>query len=234
MLAVFKRDLRAYFTSPIGYVFIAIFLVLANLFFYIYNILSQSSDLTNLFANLLFLLSFIIPILTMRLFSEELRQKTDQLLLTAPVSIGGIVVGKYLACLTVFVIAMLCTLTWPLIIAMFGHPALYTTIGNYAGLLFAVAAFIAIGMFISALTESQIVAAIITFAVYLALYMLSNLASSITNDALREVISWISVFSRYSHFRIGLFALDDIVYYVSLTGIFLFLTGRVLEKKRWA
>lgn len=234
MLAVFKRDLRAYFTSPIGYVFIAVFLVISNLFFYIYNILQQTSDLTGLFANLLFILSFIIPILTMRLFSEELRQKTDQLLLTAPVSIGSVVVGKYLACLAVFVISMLCTLTWPLIIAMYGHPALYTIVGNYAGLFFAAAAFIAIGLFISALTESQIVAAIVTFAVYLGLYMLSSLASSVKSDFLRVVISWVSVFSRYNHFALGLFALDDIVYYVSLTGIFLFLTGRVLERKRWA
>lgn len=234
MLAVFKRDLRAYFTSPIGFVFLAVFLVLSNLFFYIYNIMGQSSDMTSLFSNLLFILSFIIPILTMRLFSEELRQKTDQLLLTSPVSIGSIVVGKYLACLAVFVIALLCTLTWPLVITMYGHPALYTIVGNYAALFFAAAAFIAIGLFISSTTESQIVAAIITFAVYLGLYLTTSLASSIDNNVLRYIMNWISVFSRYEHFSIGLFALDDIVYYISLTVIFLFLTDRVLEKKRWA
>ena len=234
MLAVFKRDLRAYFTSPIGYVFIAVFLVLSNLFFYMYNILQQSSDLTSLFANLLFILSFIIPILTMRLFSEELKGKTDQLLFTAPVSIGRVVIGKYLSCLAVFVIALLCTLTWPLIVTMYGHPALYTIVGNYAALFFAVAAFIAIGLFISALTESQIVAAIITFAVYLGLYLMASLTSIVDSAVLRTVLSWISVFSRYQHFALGLFALDDIVYYISLTVVFLFLTDRVLEKKRWA
>jgi len=196
--------------------------------------MGQSSDMTSLFSNLLFILSFIIPILTMRLFSEELRQKTDQLLLTSPVSIGSIVVGKYLACLAVFVIALLCTLTWPLVITMYGHPALYTIVGNYAALFFAAAAFIAIGLFISSTTESQIVAAIITFAVYLGLYLTTSLASSIDNNVLRYIMNWISVFSRYEHFSIGLFALDDIVYYISLTVIFLFLTDRVLEKKRWA
>ena len=234
MLAVFKRDLRAYFTSPIGFVFLAVFLVLSNLFFYIYNIMGQSSDMTSLFANLLFILSFIIPILTMRLFSEELRQKTDQLLLTSPVSIGSIVMGKYLACLAVFVFALLCTFTWPLVITMYGHPALYTIIGNYAALFFAAAAFIAIGLFISALTESQIVAAIITFAVYLGLYLMASLSSVVQNNVLRYIINWISVFARYQSFSLGLFSLDDIVYYISLTGIFLFLTDRVLEKKRWA
>ena len=234
MLAVFKRDLRSYFTSPIGYVFIAVFLIIANLFFYMYNILSQTSDMTNLFANLLFILSFLLPILTMRLFSEELRQKTDQLLLTAPVSIGKVVVGKYLACLAVFVIAILLTLTWPLVVTMYGHPALYTIVGNYAGLFFAVAAFIAIGLFISALTESQLIAAVITFAVYLGLYLMASLTSAIQNDFLRKILNWVSVFSRYRHLSLGLFALDDILYYISLIVVFLFLTDRVLERKRWA
>ena len=234
MLAVFKRDLRAYFTSPIGFVFIAVFLVIANLFFYMYNIMSQSSDLTSLFANLLFISSFLLPILTMRLLSEELRQKTDQLLLTAPVSIGKVVVGKYLSCLAVFVIALILTLTWPLVVAMYGHPALYTIIGNYAAYFFAVAAFIAIGLFISAMTESQIVAAIITYAVYFGLYFLNMLTTSIENNVLRTVMKWVNVFSRYNHFSVGLFQLDDIVYYLSLIVIFLFLTDRVLERKRWA
>ena len=234
MLAVFKRDLRSYFTSPLGYVFIAVFLIIANLFFYMYNILSQSSDMTNLFANLLFILSFLLPILTMRLFSEELRQKTDQLLLTAPVSIGNVVVGKYLACLAVFVIALLTTLTWPLVVTMYGHPALATIVGNYAALFFAVAAFIAIGLFISSLTESQLIAAVITFAVYLGLYIMASLTSGIENNVVRKIVSWISVFSRYSHLSLGLFSLDDIVYYISLIVIFLFLTDRVLERKRWA
>ena len=234
MLAVFKRDLRAYFTSPIGYVFIAVFLIISNLFFYMYNILNQSSDLTSLFSNLLFILSFLLPILTMRLFSEELRQKTDQLLLTAPVSIAKVVTGKYLACLAVFCIALLMTLTWPLVVAMYGHPALYTIVGNYAALFFAVAAFIAIGLFLSALTESQIIAAIITFAVYLGLYLMGSLSTTIEINWLRYIVNWISVFARYNHFSLGLFALDDIVYYLSLIVIFLFLTDRVLERKRWA
>ncbi|MGI6337706.1 MAG: ABC transporter permease subunit [Eubacteriales bacterium] len=234
MLAVFKRDLRAYFTSPIGYVFIAVFLLLANLFFYMYNILAQSSDLSSLFANLLFVLSFLIPILTMRLFSEELKAKTDQMLLTAPVRVGQIVLGKYLACLSVFIIALICTLTWPLIVTMYGTPALYTIVGNYAALFFAVMAFIAIGLFISSLTESQIVAAIITFAVYLGLYLMNSLTTVVDNNILRSIMEWVSVFSRYKHFALGVFSLADIVYYISLTVIFLFLTTRVLEKKRWA
>ncbi len=234
MLAVFKRDLRAYFTSPIGFVFIAVYLIIANLMFVMNNVMSQSSDLTAVFGNLLFLSSFLLPILTMRLFSEELRQKTDQLLLTAPVSIGKVVVGKYLSCLAVFVIALIMTLTWPLVVAMYGHPALYTIIGNYAAYFFSVAAFIAIGLFISSMTESQIIAAIITYVVYFGLYFLNMLSSSIESNAVRSVLKWVNVFSRYAHFSVGLFQLDDIVYYISLIVIFLFLTDRVLERKRWA
>jgi len=170
----------------------------------------------------------------MRLFSEELKAKTDQMLLTAPVRVGQIVLGKYLACLSVFIIALICTLTWPLIVTMYGTPALYTIVGNYAALFFAVMAFIAIGLFISSLTESQIVAAIITFAVYLGLYLMNSLTTVVDNNILRSIMEWVSVFSRYKHFALGVFSLADIVYYISLTVIFLFLTTRVLEKKRWA
>jgi len=234
MLAIYKRELRAYFTSPIGYVFLAIFLVFANLYFYMYGIMSQTSDLTGTFNNLLFICSFIIPILTMRLYSEDKKQKTEQLLLTSPVSITGIVVGKYLSCLTVFAIALLCTFTWPLIVTMYGTPFIYTIIGNYAALFFAVAGFIAIGLFLSSLTESQIVAAITSFAVYMGLYLTGAVASGIENNFMRFLMKFISLFARYQNFSLGLFALDDIVYYISITVIFLFLTGRVIEKKRWA
>lgn len=234
MLAVYKRELRAYFTSPMGYIFLAIWLALANLFFYMYCVMRQTSDLSGTFANLLFISSFIIPMLTMRTFSEEKKQKTEQLLLTSPVSLSGIVVGKYLSCLTVFLVALLGTFTWPLIVTMYGHPALYTIVGNYAALFFAVAAFMAIGVFLSCMTESQIVAAISSFAAYMGLYLIGTLATAIDNPIVRGIMSFISLFTRYSNFALGLFALDDIVYYISVTVIFLFLTTRVIEKKRWA
>ncbi|NLD87849.1 MAG: ABC transporter permease subunit [Clostridiales bacterium] len=234
MLAIFKRDFRSYFTSPIGYVFIAVFLLVSNLFFYMINVLNMYSDLSALFSNLLFVLMFIIPLLTMRLLSEEMKQRTDQMLLTAPVKIVDIVVGKFLAAFSVFLIGIALTFTWPLIVTMFGTPAVYTIIGNYVALIFAIATFISIGLFISSLTESQIIAAIVSFCVFLGIYFMSALGSALDSPIISKVLNWFSIFSRYSNFTLGIFSLADIVYYISVTVVFLFLTTRVIEKKRWA
>ena len=234
MLAIYKRELRSYFTSPMGYIFCAVFLVVNNIFFYLMNIYSQTSDLTSIFSNMLFMLMFIIPLLTMRSLSEETKQKTDQLLLTAPVNIWQIVTGKFLAAMTVFVIALMGTLVWPVIVTMYGNPAAYTILGNYVAVIFAVSTFIAIGVFISALTSSQIIAAIVSFCVFLAIYFLQAIASVVDQPLVQNILNWISIFSRYQNFTLGLFSLADILYYISFTVVFLFLTTRVIEKKRWA
>jgi len=234
MLAIFKREIRAFFTSPVGFVFLAMYLAVANLFFYMYNVYAQSSDVSSTFSNMLFIMSFIVPMLTMRLLAEEKKQRTEQLLYTAPVKIIDIVMGKYLASVLVFLLAMIGTLTWPMIITMYGHPSFATILGNYIGLFTAGAAFIAIGLFISSLTENQIIAAIVTFVVYLGLYLMTSFAGSVDSVLLSRLVNWFSIFSRYANFAVGLMALDDIVYFFSLTVVFLFLTTRVIERKRWA
>ncbi len=234
MLAIYKRELRSYFTSPMGYIFCAVFLLVNNLFFYLYNIYSQSSDVTGVFSNMLTVLIFIIPLLTMRSFSEESKQKTDQLLLTAPINISSIVVGKFLAAMSVFVIALIGTLTWPLIVTMYGNPAVSTIIGNYVAIIFAASTFIAMGVFISSLTQSQIIAAIVSFCAFLAVSLLQSLASVVDIAFVQNLLNWLSIFARYQNLTIGLFSLADIVYYLSFSVVFLFLTTRVIEKKRWA
>ena len=234
MIAIMKRDLRGFFTSPIGYVFLAVFLLVCNFFFYNYNIRGAASSLSYVFSNMLLTLVFLIPLITMRLMSEEMKQRTDQMLLTAPVRVFDIVVGKYLAAMLVFVIGLACTFTWPLIVTMFGDPAIYEMIGNYVAMLLLISCLVSIGLFISSLTESQIIAAILSFVVLLALYMFSSIASAVDNVVVSAVLNWLSVFSRYSGFTAGVFSLADIVYYFSVTVVFLFLTARVIEKKRWA
>ena len=185
-------------------------------------------------AMILFTALFLIPLVTMRLMSEEMKQRTDQMLLTAPVRVFDIVLGKYLAAMLVFVIALACTLTWPLIVTMFGSPAIFDIIGNYVAMFLLVGCLVSIGLFISSLTESQIIAAIFSFVAMLALYMFSTIASAVDNVVVSTVLNWLSVFSRYSSFTAGVFSLADIVYYISVTVVFLFLTARVIEKKRWA
>lgn len=234
MIAIMKRDLRGFFTSPIGYVFLAVFLLVCNYFFFSYNIAGGASSLSYVFSNMLLVLVFLIPLITMRLMSEEMKQRTDQMLLTAPVRVADIVIGKYLSAMLVFVIAMACTLIWPLLVTMFGDPAIYEIIGNYVAMLLLISCLVSIGLFISSLTESQIIAAILSFVILLALFLFSSIASAVDNVVVSAVLNWLSVFSRYSGFTAGVFSLADIVYYISVTVVFLFLTGRVIEKKRWA
>lgn len=234
MLAIFKRELRSYFTSPMGYIFCAVFLLVNNLFFYLMNIYNQVSDLTSLFSNMLFMLLFIIPLLTMRSLSEESKQQTDQLLLTSPVNIWEIVVGKFLAAMCVFLIALFGTLVWPLIVTMYGNPAAYTIIGNYVAVIFATMTFVAVGIFISSLTKSQIVSAIISYCAFLGIYFLQSVAQIVDQPFIQNVLNFFSIFTRYQNIMLGLFSLADIVYYISFTVVFLFLTTRVIEKKRWA
>lgn len=234
MTAVFKRDFRAYFTSPVGYVFCAIFLCLFNVFFYLTNVLMNSSDLSSAFSNMLMYTMFLVPVLTMRLFAEDFKLKTDQLLFTSPVKLSGIVLGKFFASYAVFAIAMCFTLIYSVIISMFGVPVVGVAVGNYVAFFAITAAFFAIGLFISSLTESQIVAGIISWGVFLGLYILDLAKGMINIPWLQTLLGWISMFSRYKTYTRGVFSFTDFLFYISVCVVFLFLTVRLLEKKRWS
>lgn len=234
MKAIFKRDFRSYFTSPLGYVFIAAFLLVLNIYFYINNLYSGSADIEVIFSFMLMVMIFLVPILTMRTFSEDYKQKTDQLLLTSPVRLAGVVMGKYLAALCVFLIALIFTLIYAVVVAMFGTPSTATIIGNYVAIIAVAGAYISIGVFISSLTENQLISAIVTLAAFIGLYLF-DYTYSIANSAwVKNLIYWFSMFRRYNTFSRGIFSFSDFLYYVSVSVVFIFLTVRVLEKKRWS
>ena len=172
MAAIYKRDLRAYFTSPVGYVFIAAFVFVMNLIFYIMNMLTGQNQLTAVFSIMFYALIVLAPILTMRTFSEEYKQKTDQLLLTAPVKPAGIVLGKFLAAYTVYVISLALLLIQVVIIAAVSTPNMAIIVGNYIALLAVGAVFISIGCFVSSLTENQLVANIATLGINVFLFLM--------------------------------------------------------------
>lgn len=234
MLAVFKRDLRSYFTSPLGYVFISAFLIVLNAFFFINNILSASSNLAPVFGFMQFILIFVTPILTMRLFSEEFKQRTDQLLLTSPTSVFQIVLGKFLAALAMFTVVILFTLLYLIIISAFGQPNVKQLLANYIAIYCVVSAFLAIGIFISSLTENQLISAVLTLAVFLGLYLVDYSGIGRTNIIVNNFLYAISMFRRYESIGRGVLAINDLIYYISVAAIFLFLTTRVIEKKRWS
>ena len=234
MIAIFKRDLRAYFTSPIGYVFVAAFLLVLNIYFFLINVYSASADIENTFAFIVTMLVFLVPVLTMRTFSEDYKLKTDQLLLTAPVRLTGIVLGKFLAAFGVFVLAMLFTLIYVVVVAAFGTPNGAMILGNYVAILSVAAAYISIGVFISSLTENQLVSCIATLGAFLFLYLVDYMYSVINVTWIQNLIYWFSLFRRYDTFSRGIFSLADFIFYISVAGTFVFLTVRVLEKKRWS
>lgn len=234
MSAIFKRDLRAYFTSPLGYVFIAAFLFVMNLVFFIMNMLTGENQLAKCYSIMLYALMILVPILTMRTFSEDYKQRTDQLLLTAPVRPVGIVMGKFLAAYTVFVIGLALMLVQVIIIAAVSTPNVASIIGNNIALLSVAAVYIAIGCFVSSLTENQLVANIATLAINVFLFLMDFAYDLINLTWIKEILYWISLYRRFNTFYVGVFSVADFFFYICAAAIFLFLTVRVLEKKRWS
>jgi len=198
------------------------------------NIVGNTSDMSSLFSNLLFLYVFLIPILTMRAFSEEKRQKTDQALLTAPVSLFSIVFGKFLAAFTIYAIGLSCTVIFGVILGSCATIETFAIVGNIIAMLLVGAAFITIGLFVSNLTESQIVAVIVSFILLLFAFFLENIASLVPVQIIADILANISVSTHYSNFSYGIFSLSDAVYYISVALLFMFFTVRMLEKRRWS
>ena len=235
MTAVFKREFRSFFTSPVGYVVLAILFAIGGYFFYLANIEFGYRSLYYVFN---YLYSFgcflVLPILTMRLFSEEKRQKTDQALLTAPVSLTGIVLGKFMAAMLVYLLGISITLVFGGVIATVGEPSWSGILGNYLGLMLYGGMIIAAGLLFSCLTESQLIAALVTFSFELILTSINYLKTAVADSSLiAAVVDFLSVSERYSSFTGGTIRYDDVVFFLSMQAVFLFLAVRVLDRKRW-
>lgn len=232
MKAIFNREFKAYFMSMLGYVFLTIFLLLTGAMFYIINIYRATSTMTGFFLNINVWAVFLLPMLTMRMFSEDRKLKTDQLLLTAPISIREMVLGKYFAAVAVFLAGVAVTILYPAIISLFGDLPIAETVSCYVGFILLCMAIIAIGAFMSSLTESQIVAAISTYGILIVLMFLGNVAVSISNETIVKVLLWLSPTQRFSEFTMGILSLESVIYYISVIALFLFLTVTAFEKRR--
>lgn len=235
MGAVFRRELRSFFTNPIGYIVLAVMFCVSGYFFFTYNLSVNSADLTNVFVKLFSVILMALPFLTMRLFSEEKRQKSDQALLTAPVSLTGIVLGKFFATLLLYVIGLSITLIYAVVIAFGGAVPDWTLIiGNFLGLTLVGGLIISVGVFVSSLTESQVIAALGTLAVSLLLMCVDLLGALFASFKwIYDTVEFLSITSRYTDFALGLIYYDNIFFFLSLQALFVFLTVRVLDKKRW-
>lgn len=235
MAAIFKREFTSFFNSAVAYVVLSVYFVFSSAFMFWYSLTYNTANLSPIFTSMLIITAIVIPVSTMKLFSEEKRQRTDQALLTAPVSIFQIVFGKYLAALLLFVCCLAIYFVYAIIIACFVTPAWTMILCNFIGSFLIGAALIAAGMFISSLTDSQVVAAVVSMAAGLVLTsFVDMLANIIPLEAVSGVISSISFSLHYQDFAAGTFNIPDVVFFLSFIAVFLFLTDRALERKRWS
>jgi len=290
VIPIYKKEIRAYFTQMVGYAFLAFMLFLVGMMFTFNNIFPQSGRFgdTLMASSTSFMFFILVPILTMRLFSEETKHKTDQLLFTSPLSVAQIVLGKYLAAFSLFMVGVGLTVLFPLSMvrhAVEGLPA-SQIMGSYAGFILIGACCIAVGMFVSVLTDNQIIAAVATFAVIWVMFVMDALAMTMPVSAgaslffvalvvlavagtwyystrhwlssgilavigvaaaiglyiynnliydaiIVRVLLWFSLYTRFGVMSLGILNLSDIVYYVSFTALFTYLTMNVIEKRRW-
>ena len=287
MFAIIKKELKQYFYSMVGFVFLAFFLAIVGLYTWAGNLSQGIGNFEMTLGNMTFIFVILIPILTMRIVAEEKKQKTDQLLYTSPISLTKVILGKYIAVMILFTIAILVIALYPLLIHMYGQDVrLSLAYSSLIGFYLLGAANIAVGLFISSLTESQVIAAVVSFIVLLLSNLLTRIASMLPTDALSQAliltVAWIvvcviaynmmknitvtailavigevvvwgiyiaksavyenllskvadafAITSRYSDFELGILKYDAIVYYISVSFLFVFLTVQIIKKKRF-
>lgn len=233
MGAIFRREVKSYFTSPIGYIFIAAFFAYCGIMFSYYSLNSGYTKLDSLFGSLLTIIIVLIPILTMRTISEEKRSRTDQCLLTAPISLGSIVAGKFFAAFLIYLIAVSITAVMAVVVSAFGQPDWNVIVGNIVALALVGGAYIAIGIMCSSFTENQVVAAVLSFVALIAVSFMTTIGNLIPINAVQTVFQKLSFGERYYSFTYGVFDFSNVVFFISAIVAFLFLTVRVLEKRRW-
>ena len=226
--------MRSYFTGVIGYVFLVLFLAVGGAVFCLTTLFAMSADVSQFFTYMMIFSAVILPLLTMKSFSDERKAKTEQLLLTAPVSLTGMVFGKFLAAMTMFSGALLTNCLYFLILYRYAEVKTAHLIGNFVALLLVGMTFIAIGVFVSSLTENQLTAAVGTMAIIL-LFLGIGIINSLLPSSfwLRYVFDCVSIFTRFQTFVNGYFDLSSLLYYLSVTVVFVYLTIRVYDRRRY-
>ncbi len=233
MIAILKREIQAYFYSPLGYVFVGVYWVIAGFFFFNSNLIGNTTDMRSLFSMMFIITLFLIPILTMKLMSEDKKLKTDQILLISPISSWEVVIGKFLAALFVYSIALSITIIMGVVLQYFSSPDWSLIIGHIFGTVLLGAMLIGITLFISAMTENQIVSAVLGFTVSFFLMLLNTLARFIPNKAIADFVVSFSPEQRYNDFTLGILDLSNVIYFVSFTLLFIYFAVSVFEMRRY-
>lgn len=236
MFAIYKRELKSYFRSFIGLLFIAVTLFFIGLYFFVNNMLNGYPYFSYSVSSVIILFFIAVPVLTMRILAEEKRNKTDQLILTAPVTVGGIVMGKFLALLTIYAIPAAVICFYPLIMSRFGTVPMADAYVAILGFFLYGMLAIAIGVMVSSLTESQVISSVLTFIILFLMYMITAISGLISNtgNLLTKLLSCLDTATPYSNMLNGTLDLKSVVYFVSMTALALFLTVQFIQKRRYS
>lgn len=233
MHAIYKREMKSYFTSPIGYIVCSVMLLLLGLYFsYMYR--NNYTNISFVFMSISTIALLVCPIITMRLLSEDKRQKVDQLLLTAPVKLWKIIYGKFFAALTLFMLPFAMTFIYVFILMLSTSVNWLAFLADLLGIALLGSSILAIGLFVSALTESQIIAGIFGIVISFFIMQIDYFSQSVDATWFTNATTYISFVTRYNAFTSGKIDFSNIVFFASVTVLFLYLATAVLDKKRWA
>ncbi|MFH1612954.1 MAG: ABC transporter permease [bacterium] len=233
ILNIMMKDLKIYFVSPIAYTILTMFLLISGYFFVLILFHSQECSMNYVFGNMTFTLLFIIPILTMRLFSEEKKTGTIEILMTSSIKEFELVMGKLLACFILFMVMILLTFLYPIWLLIIGEPDKGPLITGYIGILFLGLSFISVGIFCSSLTKNQIVSAILSFGILLFIWILGWVADESKSQITKNVFQYICLLEHFDDFQKGVIDTKDVVYYLTFSGFFVYLTTKTVELKKW-
>jgi ABC-2 type transport system permease protein len=249
VLAITKKELEQYFASPVAYVVVTLFLVLISIFFYVYlqeylrfsqmaamqggaeNFDVTQSIMRPFFANCSFFFLLIFPLLTMRLFAEEKKLGTYELLMTSPVTIPQLILGKFLGALSLIALILVLLAIYPTVLVVYANPDIGPILTGFLGLLLIGAAFLAVGIFCSSVTENQLVAAVLSL-VFLVIFWILNFVTR-SEAWYGKMAQYASIYQRFDDFTQGILKLNDVIYYLSFAFFALFITGIVLHSQRW-
>ncbi len=237
MVTIYKREMGSYFRSPVAYCLMGFFMVIVGIFFVYNNINNHNVSFADTLKSLIIYLAVFAPLFTMKLLADERRNNTEVLLRTSPVSIWGVVLGKYFAALSVFLVMIALTFIYPTILNFLvndgGSIPVSVNIGGYIAFILLGAFFLSVGLFTSSLTENQVVAAVSGIVILVCMYFMQYLASSI-GGVVGSALQWISPMARYNDFAAGAFNFASLIFYISLSAVFLFITVMNMERKRWS
>ncbi len=234
MGTIFRRDFLAYYRTPVGYVFAGAFLILSGLIFYLYNLQNLSGDLLGFLSQMTLMSMLLCPLLSVRLFCEERQKGTEQLPLTAPVALGSVVLGKYLAAACVMLITILLTNIYTLIITLYGTVFFGEWLVGYLGFTLQSLSFLALDVLVSCFAKNQMTGAIVGFAANFLLWMIDLLAAYVPIQWISKALSFVSLYDRYEPFLLGQLSPACMVFFLSFIAVCLVGAARVLDARRFA